>query len=291
MTALRLADDGIEVEIAPSLGGKITRLYDTARLREWLVPTAEGRTLPPPGSGFAESGMSGWDDMLPTIWPCRYPGEGSYGGRALPDHGELWTLSWEVLSEGPREAVLAVSLSCLPLRLERRARVVPGRLQLDYRLAATGTEPVAVLWTAHPLFACKPDTRLVLPSVGGVLDVIDPRQAHPVEWPGQLDVASQLPKGTGRKLYLDPCEQAIPQASLRDGDGTALTMSWDPHRVPYAGLWIDNGWFSEGPVAAIEPAIAFCDELALAVELGRAPVLAPDATLEWGVQVDLTTID
>jgi galactose mutarotase-like enzyme len=285
MTVLLLADDGIEVEMLPEIGGKITRLCDTARSREWLLPTEEGRRLPPPGSGFAESGMSGWDDMLPTIWPCSYPGEGSYAGRALPDHGELWTLSWEVLGEAQGEVTLSANLSSLPLRLERRAAVAPGRLRLDYQLTATGEEPLAVLWTAHPLFTCTPETRVVLPSsVTRVLDVIDPRDPHPVEWPGALDLSARLPPGTGRKLYLDPSEQ-ISSASLRDATGAALTMSWDPAQVPYVGLWLDNGWFSDTPVAAIEPAIAFCDELALAVELGRAPMLAPRASLTWSLAV------
>ena len=65
-------------------------------------------------------------------------------------------------------------------------------------------------------------------------------------------------------------------------------MTWDPALCPYTGLWLDNGWLSDGPVAGFEPAIAFCDELALAAELGTAAEVRADAALEWWLEVSLS---
>jgi hypothetical protein len=251
------------------------------------VPTPRGTRLPPVGSSFAAHVMSGWDELAPTIEPCRYPGPGAFCGRALPDHGELRSLAWEVLEASAREATLRVSASVLPLELVRRAVLRPHHLRLDYHLSVRGSEPVHAFWNAHPLFAGRSGTRLVLPaSVARVLDVIDARKRVAVDWPAGLDVASRLPPGTGRKLYVEP-EQTITWAALEDPDGTTLTMSWEAGRPPYTGLWLDNGWYSRGPVVAIEPALAFCDELALAVETGRAPLLAPQQVLSWSIGITL----
>ena len=48
------------------------------------------------GATFVEQDMAGWDEMFPTILACAYPGPGPHHGAALPDHGEAWSLPWEV---------------------------------------------------------------------------------------------------------------------------------------------------------------------------------------------------
>lgn len=286
MTVVLLTTERAEVQILPDLGGKISRLFDVERGREWLVPTPADAKRAAPGSSFVEAGLSGWDEMLPTVLPCSYPGRGTYSGAALGDHGDAWTAPWEVTELGRRSATMFCELPSLPLRLERRARVSGARLRLEYELAATDSGPVSALWAAHPLFVCAESTRVALPGeVSEVLDVIDVRNRAPVPWPGEIDRIAALPPATGRKLYVAP-EQKLRSARLVDGDGTSLEMAWDPALCPYLGLWLDNGWLSDGPVAALEPAIAFCDELALAAELGTAVQVGP-APVHWWLEITL----
>lgn len=287
MNEVTLVTDGIEVEIRPGLGGKISRLLDRRRGREWLVPTPGDATRAAPGSSFVESPLCGWDEMLPTILPCYYPAGDDRAGILLGDHGDAWTAGWDVTGQDERQAAMHADLTNLPLRLERLARVSGSTLRLDYTLSATGEETVLALWAAHPLFACMDQTRVVLPQeVREVLDVIEVRNQRPVAWPNGLDRVAGMPDGAGRKLYVPPT-QRVASASLVDEDGSSLSMSWDPQRCPYLGLWLDNGYLSDGPMAALEPAIAFCDELALAAELGRTAEVRPGAPVTWWLEVSL----
>ena len=95
---LTLASEELSVEVAARRGGRITRLTDRRSGREWLIG--------PHGTGaraaldvtYTETDHYGWDEMLPTVDPCVYPDE-PYSGTPLPDHGELWSASWEVLTQ------------------------------------------------------------------------------------------------------------------------------------------------------------------------------------------------
>jgi galactose mutarotase-like enzyme len=211
---------------------------------------------------------------------------GRYFGASLGDHGDAWTVAWQVTYRDRHSVTVYAEIGALPLRMERRAYVSDAKLRLDYELSATDGEAVVALWAAHPLFACTEQTRVALPSeVTEVLDVIEVRQRAPVAWPGDLDCVACLPAATGRKLYVPP-GQNVGSARLVDGDGASLEMAWDPALCPYLGLWLDNGWLSDGPVAALEPAIAYCDELTLATELGTAAHVGA-APVQWWVEVTL----
>lgn len=290
MDTVVLTAAGIRVTCVPGRGGKLTSINDLDRDREWLVPPGGPLDGPvPPGLPFTDGDMCGWDEMVPTIIPCRYPGPGQ-PDLQLPDHGELWTLPWPVTQRDDRSLTLAVVGRVLPYRLERQATVTPSSLLLDYRLDAAGDEPLQLLWAAHPQFRCRSGTRIVMPAhVRAALDVTDPRRPQRIAWPGQgTDQVDKLPRGTGRKLVLDPGTQAS-WVSLVDPDGTALRLSWDCAQVPYLGLWLDHLRFSPTPCVVLEPTTGFYDDLALASASGRVMSLRPGQPIRWSLRVSLGT--
>ena len=54
MSVVVITAEGIEVEMLPELGGKISGLLDVERGRQWLVPTPKG-TRGAPGQGVRSS--------------------------------------------------------------------------------------------------------------------------------------------------------------------------------------------------------------------------------------------
>jgi galactose mutarotase-like enzyme len=287
---IQLGDGDLGVAIAPRFGGKITSLR--AQGHEWLTPAVPGALRQyPPGTAFAHADMSGWDEMLPTIIACEDPTRPE-SEVALPDHGDLWDRPWEIVDRGPRELTLRATSSSLPLTLSRRVSIERGAVCLDYQVHNGGLADVPYLWAAHPQFRCAPGTRVVLPN--DVVSVVNAQQdalgdlGEVLDWPlhGGFDLGFVRDVGARdcRKVYAPP-EQTVACASLVDGAGRSLTLSWDGGAVPYLGIWIDEGRYSREPVCALEPCTGFFDSLSDAVRSGRCAVVAPGATRSWSLAV------
>ncbi|MDQ6713925.1 MAG: hypothetical protein M3Z28_12160 [Candidatus Dormibacteraeota bacterium] len=284
----RLRTDEIDVVVLPRRGAKIASLQHLPSGREWLEqPAGELRSPPAYGSAFTDADMFGWDEMLPTITGAAYP-DGQYLGTALPDHGEVWTLPWEIRQDGDALACWTTGRA-LPYQLTRTMRLDGSGLQLDYELAVTGSAPLWLLWAAHPQFAVEVrGTSIVLPpEVGEVLDVTPGRRPETVRWPRpDVESALGLPRGTGRKLYALP-ETPVGSADLVDTEGAWLRLDWDPTLVPYLGIWLDNGAYARHPVIALEPATGYYDDLSVAFANQRVPQIHPGQPMKWSVDVSL----
>src|SRR5258706_2720611 len=82
----------IALAVVPELGAKIISLKNLRSGREWLWHPPGGVKLFKnlPRDDFSTSPLVGVDECFPTIDPC------SWQGRELPDHGEIWSVPWQV---------------------------------------------------------------------------------------------------------------------------------------------------------------------------------------------------
>src|SRR6267143_3077742 len=87
-------DNGvIRLALLPQLGGKIISLVRVDSGREYLVSLHDRQSsfrAPSYGGIFVDYNNVGFDECIPTIAACQYP-TGSYHGRQLPDHGDVWS--------------------------------------------------------------------------------------------------------------------------------------------------------------------------------------------------------
>jgi galactose mutarotase-like enzyme len=271
----RIEGGGSTAIVDPSRGGKIVSLIGPDG-REWLAQPFAPSHPPYRGSvQFTASDPAGWDECAPSIDACEI------GGGRIPDHGDLWTKRWAVVSASDDSLELSVQGSSLDFRLIRRISPTSAGLRLDYT-ATTAGPPIPFLWAAHPQFVSPRGSVLELPDPAtSVVDVLDPSQPV-LAWSNDLATTDTLPDRGCRKLYVHPGTQ-IDSATLRHPDGVSLTMSWT--NCPFVGLWYDNGAFAREPVIAIEPSLGYRDSLAWAVVHGHAPTLGPDHPLEWSVEI------
>ncbi|HEY4748025.1 MAG TPA: hypothetical protein VIH38_10675, partial [Steroidobacteraceae bacterium] len=208
--AIVLRSDDIEVVVLPKRGAKIASLRHRPSGREWLLQPQDRLADPPRyGSGFTQTEMFGWDEMLPTIDRTAYPG-GEHRATPLPDHGEVWAVPWETRLVG-EALICSTSGRALPYQVARTMRVEGPRLTLEYQLSAAGSGPLWLLWAAHPQFAVAVrGTRIVLPApVSRLLNVWPSRPPQTVAWPSpDAESIAGVPGGAGRKFY------ALPDAAI-----------------------------------------------------------------------------
>jgi galactose mutarotase-like enzyme len=304
---------GCTLTLIPDLGGKISsiKIGSIELLQTPLNPCAP-RTK---SSAFSESDASGWDECLPSVGDCLVNTEA--GPAYIPDHGDLWRISWEVVSATSDSASMRANCFSLPLQLSRTlilSETATGwRLCLIYTVANSGQVSVPWSWAAHPLFASEAGDRIHLPSSVSELRIEGSRcdllgvPGNTIQWPvallpdgsnDDLSTAKSAQSGRGDKLFAGPLTAASDGWCRleRQSAGLQLTIRFDPASSPYIGLWLCYGGWPGNPdtpgkkqvCVAMEPSTAPVDSLAVVGPWSRT--LAPGETFTWPIELEIDRI-
>lgn len=268
---ITLHGPGISVTVLPDRGGKITSLLDTVNGREWLE-APEGALSGPADAtvAFDDGDMCGWDEMMPTLLACEYPDT----SLALPDHGELWSTTWDVTSQSATSVTTSVRGGALPYQLKRTLLVGHRSLRVDYRVSTDAEDSLQLLWAAHPLFAVYPGTRLILAASQFESDLTD------------ISVADDFDIGTSVKLFAR-LRTATSTVKLLDERGTFLTVTLNRDDAPHVGLWLDHMEYARHPVVGIEPTNCPFESLSEAIGANQAWTVSANRPRRWRLEVEL----
>ncbi|HZU30440.1 MAG TPA: hypothetical protein VFB79_04955 [Candidatus Angelobacter sp.] len=301
-----LRNQHLRVQMLPEVGSKITSLAYLPDDREFLFqPPDPSKPYQVPGYGaqFKDFDNSGFDECLPTVGACRYPGK--FFQADLPDHGEVWSVPWEG-EASETSAELSCKCKQLPLTLHKKILLKQNTLLISYKVENHSAHPVDYLWSSHPLLAIRPGDRIMVPpEVGEVF--ID--QSHTgrlggfgdrTSWPLTVDrnnVAADLslllpPNADTAEKFFTPRLSQGWCALYSPATGHSMIFRFDPKKVPFVGMWINQGGWprnssSRHYTIALEPCTGAPDSLEKAVEYGQASVLAGNETKTWDVEIEL----
>jgi galactose mutarotase-like enzyme len=295
------------ITVMPALGGKIAslRIGSHELLHAPLHPYGpRNQTM-----SFSEGDASGWDECLPSVAECAIATEA--GLAAVPDHGDLWRVPWQVLETSSDSVTMRAQCFSLPLELTRSmilSETPTGwKLQSLYSLTSLGAYAVPWSWVAHPLFVCAPGDSIVLPREVQDLQLEGSRgnrlgqRGETVAWPlailaddtqDDLSRAHAEGSGIGDKLFAGPMQKGWAEL-VRPSIGLRLTVRFDPALTPYLGLWMCYGGWPEGDgpkqvCIALEPSTTPVDSLAETGDWSRW--LDPGETVNWPMDLELDRI-
>lgn len=285
----------IEIVIRPEEGGKIVslKLLDSANGREFLSRSGKPYADRVYGMPFNDTEVDGFDECFPTVGHCHYP-EGPWQGTALPDHGELFSVAWQVEQTSS-------SITCrtggvrLPYTFSRTASLEATTLRLDYTVTNTSSQPMVFLYAMHPLMAASPESHIVLPqgatvTIGCSSADYAGSEGSVCAWPytathEDLSLVPKLASQKCYKVFVSPLEKN--EAELLHPDGTFVRWEWTP--APGwngVGVWMNAGVLPEGLCAvAVEPTNAPFETLTEACAQGRARPIPPYESLHWTIRL------
>jgi hypothetical protein len=268
-----LRNDLLELAAVPELGAKIISLKNLRTGREWLYRPPGGLRLfrNHPGDDFAASTLVGWDECLPTIAPC------VWNSRSLPDHGEVWSVAWDIDRTAWKQGLLSTSvrLSVSPLAFQRTIELADHEIRLNYVLTDQSDEPQAFLWAMHPLLAIQHGDRLDLPAE------VRARLAAET-WTDTLDFGGRTPACA--KVFAGPLNEG--RAGVVNPErGESLTFVWDAGENAMLGVWLTRGGWNGHHHLALEPTNGMPDSLAVAVQTNRCAWIPPRMTRSWAVSL------
>jgi galactose mutarotase-like enzyme len=300
LPAVQMSNNELRLTIIPELGGKIVEMKDLRRGREWLAlnKTAPFR-LPKYGASFVgDYDYGGFDECFPTITACRYP-KPPWQGAPLPDHGEIWSLPWELHQEAEKIDLVAQGVN-LPYEFRRTIELLSnGGIHFAYQVTNKSPYPMEFLWSSHPLLSVHPGMQIDIPETRLHVDTAISFPARPgdvIPWPRyrglDLNLVPESSAGMAVKLFSDRLSEGW--AVLSDpNDGAALRFDFDPRAITHLGLWLNYGGWTGIPGGkpyfnlAIEPCIGETDNLETGMGEGNQ-VGALDAHQVKVWQLDIT---
>lgn len=307
--AVALRTEATEAVFFEEFGAKLVslrdRAVDGAGGYEYLTQGAQAiHPVAVYDSNYAENDLCGADDMFPSINAGPYPSY-PWQGIHCPDHGELWALPWRLEVSGDALVCEAYGVR-LPYRFRRTVSFsAPGTLHLDYEIENPTPFPMPSIWAFHPLFECAKDgtaeATIVLPeSVKTVINTLDLNNRlgsvggiHP--WPQTRDKEG---KGYDLGRFVPDCgvcEKFWAQEELGAGEvrlelpsgGRFIAVRFPPDKVPYVGIWKNQGGLLGQNNVSIEPATGALDDLGVSTAFGRDGTVEPRSTYRFWMEIEV----
>lgn len=286
--SITIENEQIRMEIVPDLGGKLVSMIYKPSGKEWLIDSGERPLrLPIYGSTFGEWDMSGWDECFPTINACPWEMDKSIN---LPDHGEIWALPWMYRVE-ENEVICSVESPLLSCKFTRSISFhSANKVRMGYRVDNMSDQPMPFLWVPHPQFAVTEPTRILLPeSMEEMLCVYAGhtlKNGETYAW-DDVSLISPVVTGDGRKFYYEGQVPLSWSGLYGQESDNFLIVSVPKEKVPYLGVWIDEGMYNDRVACALEPSIGYYDSLDMAVSNGTAQIIPADSSFEWYLELSI----
>lgn len=298
--ALILENSQIRAVLLPAWGAKTASLVHKGLGIEtlWQNPAAAFKRSGY-GEPYGDGEFAGFDEMFPTISRCFYEAA-PWAGVEAPDHGEVWTIPWETAIEGD-SATLSVGGTRFPYRLQKTVSLQGERLIARYAATNLSSFPLDFIWAAHPLFNATEGMRFLVPS--GMRKIVNAVPGPTLGGYGERMDFPVARRADGKEVRLDrvPARNTVGYQKywfaekvtegwcmIRD-DKSALTvgMAFPREKVPYLGMWLNEGGYAGQFNIAPEPATAAMDRIDFAKSWGMGSVLPPGSRLEWHLVISL----
>ena len=297
--ALVLENEILRTLILPGTGGKMASLVYLPDGKELLWQNPDESFHPVEyGDSFSQGEAAGFDDMFPNINECYYP-DWPWKGTSLPDHGEVWSLPWRVISlEG--SAVLEVSGVRLPYTLRKELSLDGSTVRFRYRVENPSPFPINFVYATHPLFNVDSGDCIRIPQgmnriINAVPSKVLPEYGKEYAYPETLaegdkliDLSCVEPENNSYKKYYFSEPTAEGWASLeRKKAGLEIRMEYSKEVLPWLGIWINEGGWEDQLNLALEPSSAPMDDPVAARLWGKECVLEADSVMEWQIDIGI----
>jgi hypothetical protein len=267
---LTLSSENIQIEVAPEIGGRITTFTDrrTGYQFLWKNPNLELRKEQP-GAQYDPNFYGGIDELMPNDMPE------TIDEVECPDHGELWTASFEHKVLSTHSVAMWTTLPKFQFEIVKVIEVIDYSCRVLTRVTNHSQTAKPFLWKLHAAVAIQPGDAIDCSAER--YTAADPdwsRRKDEGKWEGEV-----VPEfdGTAEFLYLHGLWNGY--MSWERG-GKKFDVRFDTAVFPYAWYFASYGGFDGHHVAILEPCTCMPISVNEAALLGQCPILQPGQTIE-----------
>jgi hypothetical protein len=245
--------------------------------------------------------------MFPTIDSMTYS-DYPWQGVEMADHGEVCGLPWEV-EIGADDLLMSVYGVRFPYKLEKRITFESEHvLRIDYRAINLSPFDFDFLWAAHPMIDTADGVEILVPYEGQqearCIFSSDPQlgaYGDQLSWPETLRKdgknenlarikAREQTNPLEAKTYKYFFKSRLPEgwcAIRYDSDGTELRFIFPEERVPFLGIWMNEGVFKDHYNVALEMCTGSMDRPDMAKLFRQNSILHGKSEYSWFLKLQI----
>lgn len=272
--AIEISNGTIKIVVLPNIGGKIASIYHINKEFEFVFQNSENSYKQPKlYSKFEKFDAAGLDDAFPTI----DSGEVEFEGKSImyPDHGEIWTGSFEILTLGEDNVVLQYQSKILPYLYKKTIRLLKdNKIKISYDIRNNGKEPLPCIFAAHYLVNYNKSMEICFPKgtqellivqdsqelgkTGTVYNYNNIKTKEKLCYVNWADTINTQKYYVNKKVNQGRCSIKYHHVNLE------YILEYDKDKLPYLGFWITEGGFRGDYNCALEPCTGFYDSIDIA---------------------------
>ena len=224
---------------------------------------------------FEEFDASGFDDAFPSINYSKL----EYSGKEVkyPDHGEIWTASFDYYIKD-EQLNLTYNSEILPYSYNKNITLKENVLDIEYNIFNNCSEAIPCIWAMHCLINCEEDMQIIFPDGTDKVEVV-----HETEHLGK--VGNVHPYPITKTAFDEECrlDRVLPKSSNSVekyyAKGKVLSgvcgvdyidkdvrfrIYFDKEKLPFLRFWVTQGGFRGGYNCALEPTNGYYDSVDIA---------------------------
>lgn len=294
--AVKITTSRVIAIFIPSQGGKLASLKSKTGSREYMAQADgnEYRLLTLDGS-YVESECSGFDDMFPTIDPWEAD------GKAYIDHGEICRCPLNY-SIGSNMLVMDFNSKLLPYSFKKTiTQSNNGGIFIEYAAKNLSESDMDFIWASHFMVSAEVNGEIITPFKKG--DSVELAFSSDESF-GTKFTKSKFPYAANKKSKINTSDefskdglaykyyfsQRVPRGFCGykyKSDNTKLMLRFPKDKVPYLGIWVNNGSFKGMHNIALEICTGAFDRPDIARERNQFSVIKGGQDYEWFMEIDV----
>lgn len=269
MKDIVIENANILIKIIPELGGKIASIYRKDKAFELLFQGEKENVRA--GDSFGKSAW-GFDDTFPNI--DKEELELCDEKVLFPDHGEIWSSQMEAEVNG-NVVTMRKNGDVFNYEYVKTVYLLDDGINIAYSIRNLEKRPYPCIWTMHCLVNCEENMQLIYPrdthSIENVkksrcLGDIGDIHTFPISKTGyNFCHVGKVTEQKFEKFYINhkfndgSCGIYYPNHDIN------FKIEFDAEKLPYLGVWIDEGGYKGDYNCAFEPSNGYYDKISTAM--------------------------
>nr|WP_281098778.1 DUF5107 domain-containing protein [Halobacteroides halobius] len=300
LKSIVLENDLLRIEFLPQYGGKMASLSHKETDREFLFQSEQEKLeIPEYAADFLAYDSSGFDEIFPSVDASFYP-DGDWKATPIPDHGEVWTLPWD-LKVKDEVIKLSVVSPRFPYKLKKEINLENKKIRIDYTVTNFSRQEFKFIWCAHALLNCNPKhTKIIFPPGEDKIINLETSSEHLGDWGKIYDYPivttennTEIDMSRVESKSANNCEKFYIPHKLEEGKcgveyedtQERLMYKFPVDKVPYLGVWKTQGGYRGDYNIALEPCTGIYDDLYVADKINKVATIPAQDTYKWYLEM------